>query len=82
MSHELRTPLNAIIGYTELILDGIYGETPEKALTVLKRVESNGRHLLEGALEDAALMPLVESGRGHPPRGFAASRRPQLPRGS
>ena len=26
MSHELRTPLNAIIGYTELILDGIYGE--------------------------------------------------------
>ncbi len=30
MSHELRTPLNAILGYTELILDGVYGETPEK----------------------------------------------------
>ena len=28
MSHELRTPLNAILGYTELILDNIYGETP------------------------------------------------------
>ena len=42
MSHELRTPLNAILGYTELILDGIYGETPEKAQDVLKRVESNG----------------------------------------
>ena len=27
MSHELRTPLNAILGYTELILDNIYGET-------------------------------------------------------
>ena len=38
MSHELRTPLNAILGYTELILDGIYGETPEKAQAVLKRV--------------------------------------------
>src|SRR5438270_557255 len=25
MSHELRTPLNAILGYTELILDNIYG---------------------------------------------------------
>jgi signal transduction histidine kinase len=25
MSHELRTPLNAILGYTELILDDIYG---------------------------------------------------------
>ena len=42
MSHELRTPLNAILGYTELIIDGIYGETPEKAQAVLKRVESNG----------------------------------------
>ena len=26
MSHELRTPLNAILGYTELLVDGIYGE--------------------------------------------------------
>jgi signal transduction histidine kinase len=26
MSHKLRTPLNAILGYTELILDSIYGE--------------------------------------------------------
>ena len=25
MSHELRTPLNAILGYSELIVDGIYG---------------------------------------------------------
>ena len=30
MSHELRTPLNAILGYTELILDNIYGEAPAK----------------------------------------------------
>src|SRR5262249_59403739 len=29
MSHELRTPLNAILGYTELILDSIYGGTTE-----------------------------------------------------
>ncbi|MEE9376451.1 MAG: PAS domain-containing sensor histidine kinase [Candidatus Lokiarchaeia archaeon] len=25
MSHELRTPLNAIIGFTELLLEGVYG---------------------------------------------------------
>ena len=48
MSHELRTPLNAILGYTELILDGIYGAAPEKAQAVLKRVESNGEGFIMG----------------------------------
>jgi PAS domain S-box-containing protein len=47
MSHELRTPLNAILGYTELILDEIYGTVPEKIRDVLKRLDKNGRHLLE-----------------------------------
>src|SRR5204863_389732 len=51
MSHELRTPLNAILGYTELILDNIYGETPQKMRTVLERVQSNGKHLL-GLIND------------------------------
>ena len=46
MSHELRTPLNAILGYTELILDNIYGEVSEKIKEVLERLGKNGRHLL------------------------------------
>jgi len=46
MSHELRTPLNAILGYTELILDNIYGEVPGKIRDILERVGKSGRHLL------------------------------------
>jgi signal transduction histidine kinase len=37
MSHELRTPLNAILGYTELLIDKVYGETPEKMQDVLHK---------------------------------------------
>jgi signal transduction histidine kinase len=62
MSHELRTPLNAILGYTELILDGIYGAAPEKAQAVLKRVESNGKHLL-GLINDVLDLSKIEAGQ-------------------
>jgi GAF domain-containing protein len=62
MSHELRTPLNAILGYTELILDSIYGEVPEKARTVLERLEANGRHLL-GLINDVLDLSKIEAGQ-------------------
>src|SRR5262249_59358861 len=62
MSHELRTPLNAILGYTELILDSIYGDVPEKAQGVLKRVESNGKHLL-GLINDVLDLSRIEAGQ-------------------
>jgi GAF domain-containing protein/anti-sigma regulatory factor (Ser/Thr protein kinase) len=62
MSHELRTPLNAILGYTELMADGIYGQLPEKTMTVLKRLESNGRHLL-GLINDVLDLSKIEAGQ-------------------
>src|SRR5205814_5506439 len=62
MSHELRTPLNAILGYTELILDSIYGDMPEKARTVLDRVQRNGRHLL-GLINDVLDLSKIEAGQ-------------------
>jgi GAF domain-containing protein len=62
MSHELRTPLNAILGYTELILDSIYGEPSEKMRTVLERLEANGRHLL-GLINDVLDLSKIEAGQ-------------------
>jgi signal transduction histidine kinase len=62
MSHELRTPLNAILGYTELILDNIYGDVPEKIKEVLERLGKNGRHLL-GLINDVLDLSKIEAGQ-------------------
>ena len=62
MSHELRTPLNAILGYTELILDEIYGEVPQKIGDVLERVQFSGQHLL-GLINDVLDIAKMESGQ-------------------
>ncbi len=62
MSHELRTPLNAILGYTELILDGIYGDAPDKMRATLERVQTNGKHLL-GLINDVLDLSKIEAGQ-------------------
>lgn len=61
MSHELRTPLNAILGYSELILDNIYGEVPDKIRDPLRRLDKNGRHLL-GLINDVLDLSKIEAG--------------------
>ena len=62
MSHELRTPLNAILGYTELVLDCIYGEIPDRMRGVMERVQVNGRHLL-GLINDVLDLAKIEAGQ-------------------
>jgi signal transduction histidine kinase/HAMP domain-containing protein len=62
MSHELRTPLNAILGYTELVLDNIYGDVSEKVRDVLTRLEQSGRHLL-ALINDVLDLSKIEAGQ-------------------
>jgi len=62
MSHELRTPLAAMLGYTELLVDGLLGELPEKAITTLTRVQSNGKHLL-GLINAVLDISKIEAGQ-------------------
>ena len=62
MSHELRTPLNHIIGFTELIVDKIYGDLNERQEEYLKDVLTSGRHLLS-LINDVLDLSKVESGK-------------------
>jgi signal transduction histidine kinase len=62
MSHELRTPLNAVLGYTELVLDRVYGDIPDRMGGVMERVQVNGRHLL-GLINDVLDLAKIEAGQ-------------------
>ena len=62
MSHELRTPLNSVLGFTEMLVDGLYGELPERAKATLSRVQANGRHLL-GLINDVLDLSKIEAGQ-------------------
>ncbi|MGI8553152.1 MAG: GAF domain-containing protein, partial [Dehalococcoidia bacterium] len=45
MSHELRTPLNAILGFSEVLLERMFGELNDKQDEYLQDILSSGQHL-------------------------------------
>jgi PAS domain S-box-containing protein len=47
MSHELRTPLNVIIGYSDLLVDQMFGELEPEQRDTVRRIGEQGRELLE-----------------------------------
>jgi signal transduction histidine kinase/HAMP domain-containing protein len=62
MSHELRTPMNAVLGYTDLILDDIFGEVPAPIRETLERIKTNGHHLL-ALINDVLDLSRMEAGQ-------------------
>jgi GAF domain-containing protein/sensor histidine kinase YesM len=62
MSHELRTPLNAIIGFSEVLLERLFGDLNDKQTDYLNDIHSSGRHLLE-LINDILDLSKVEAGR-------------------
>jgi signal transduction histidine kinase len=62
MSHELRTPLNGILGFAELLVDGLYGTLPDKALEILERIQKDGKHLLS-LINDVLDISKIEAGQ-------------------
>jgi PAS domain S-box-containing protein len=62
MSHELRTPLNAIIGFSEVLLERMFGEVNEKQAEYLQDILSSGQHLLS-LINDILDLSKIEAGR-------------------
>ena len=62
MSHELRTPLNAIIGFSEVLLDRMFGELNDKQEDYLKDIFTSGKHLLS-LINDILDLSKIEAGR-------------------
>jgi signal transduction histidine kinase/CheY-like chemotaxis protein len=62
MSHELRTPLNAIIGFSEVLLERMFGELNERQDDYLRDILSSGKHLLE-LLNDILDLSKIEAGQ-------------------
>ncbi len=62
MSHELRTPLNSIIGFSEILMDGTFGELNEKQAKYIGNVYDSGKHLLN-LINDILDLSKVEAGK-------------------
>ncbi|HET7821359.1 MAG TPA: GAF domain-containing protein [Ornithinibacter sp.] len=62
MSHELRTPLNAVIGFSEVLLERMFGDLNERQADYVQDILDAGRHLL-ALLNDVLDLSKVEAGR-------------------
>ena len=63
MSHELRTPLNAINGFSEILIDEMFGPLgDERYKTYAQDILDSGKHLLD-MITDILDMAKIEAGK-------------------
>jgi signal transduction histidine kinase/ActR/RegA family two-component response regulator len=62
MSHELRTPLNAVLGFSEVLLERMFGDINERQEEYLRDIHGSGKHLLE-LLNEILDLSKIEAGR-------------------
>jgi signal transduction histidine kinase/CheY-like chemotaxis protein len=62
MSHELRTPLNAVLGFSEVLLERMFGDINERQQEYLRDIHGSGKHLLE-LLNEILDLSKVEAGQ-------------------
>ena len=61
VSHELRTPLNAVIGFSSVMLNGLYGVLDDRYQDYAVRIHKSGQHLLS-LITDIIDISKIESG--------------------
>jgi signal transduction histidine kinase/CheY-like chemotaxis protein len=62
MSHELRTPLTGVLGFSNILLQQIFGQLNDKQKQYIEGISSCGSHLLE-LINDLLDLSKVEAGK-------------------
>ncbi|MBF0486574.1 MAG: HAMP domain-containing protein [Nitrospirae bacterium] len=62
MSHELRTPLNSVIGFSQVLVDQLYGELNAQQEQYVNNILNSGNHLL-ALINDVLDLSRIEAGK-------------------